>query len=68
MTNLYELLAAARLEDEIIRNRNTPPPPLPDTNPWLATCELIMNLGNDPMPQDDLYSIDVELQMYNFDK
>jgi len=68
MTNMYQVLSAEGLEDAIMKNRNTPLPPLADPNPWYETRQLLMDLGEDPMTMDDLYPTLVVLEMTDYSK
>lgn len=66
--NLNQILTEEGLEDSIMKNRNTPLPPLPDPNPWYETRQLLIDLGVDPLVQDDLYPESIKLEMTDYTK
>ncbi|MCF8405197.1 MAG: hypothetical protein K9H58_14730 [Bacteroidales bacterium] len=68
MNNLYQILEANGLEADILKNRNTGLPPLPDPNPWYTTKQLLEDLAEDPMSIDDLYPTVISLQMTDYGK
>ena len=67
--NLNEILTSSdfAVQNSRLTNRNTPSP-CPDPNPWYGDAAVLEALTIDPLVQDELYPIGINVEMTDFKK